>query len=581
MKRLWYLLFVLTPVVGQSIQGIVRERTTLVPLEGAIVRIQKAEAFTTSAVDGSFQINASVGDLITAAKLDYYNGFVQVTAEGQTLFIEMDPIPTNIVPDHPLNQPDTCSICHPQQHFEWFDSPMAKTGLNKWVFDVYDGQGTAGGMNGFVYQRDSVHRFASPNSDCSACHSPVHWLTDIQNAGMGNIHSPTVDMELGVQCEVCHRAYAVDPDKSNFPGVKPESFTFLRGPDPVEFGLLGDSIFEQEIMRPAYNPLLSARLCSACHEDNVDHDDDGDFEDEGSVPHEMTFSEWEQYRTLVGSENAQSCIGCHMPVTDEGQFCIWEQEPRRPGTIRLHDIRGTTPDFLENAVTMSAGHDQTFNTVSVQVSIENDLTGHAVPTGVVIRNMLLVVEARGDGSQPLTQVSGDQVDVIGGVGDPADGYYAGLAGKSFYLNMVDQDGNEGIFYTEAVGIASDTRIMPGATYSGAFTFDLGPTPPKNVSVDARLIYRRAYRALVDQKNWTLTGHDEPLADIQPPHFGHLMERAQFQVDICAVKDVNGSATIDIDDLRDLNPLWGQPAPFCAESDPITNIKHFVSLVNCL
>jgi len=47
-----------------------------------------------------------------------------------------------------------------------------------------------------------------------------------------------------------------------------------------------------------------------------------------------------------------------------------------------------------------------------------------------------------------------------------------------------------------------------------------------LKVRARLVYRRAWRALVDAKQWTTDGHGKPLADIAPPHFGHLMEQAE-------------------------------------------------------
>ena len=46
-------------------------------------------------------------------------------------------------------------------------------------------------------------------------------------------------------------------------------------------------------------------------------------------------------------------------------------------------------------------------------------------------------------------------------------------------------------------------------------------------VRARLVYRRAFRALVDAKGWTLDGHGNPLEDVAPPYFGHLMEEEEW------------------------------------------------------
>jgi len=583
LKHLVALLFLLFASFGFSqIQGMVRDSATLTGVAGAIVRIQDSDVSTLTNADGSFTLNDSGAFpyRVVAAKYGYYNGsFLIINSGGLTdLNIEIEPLPTTVSPDHPLNSPEDCGGCHPDQYEDWVLSPMATTGLNRWVFDVYNGTGTPGGMNGFVYQRDSVHRFANPNSDCSACHSPVHWLTDIVNAGMGDINLPNTAMENGVQCEVCHRALDVDETKLNFPGVDPEAFTFLRGNYNLEFGLLGDATYENNIMRPAYNPQLSAQLCAACHEDNVDHDDDGDFEDPGSVPHETTFSEWEQYRALNGP-NAETCVSCHMPAVSPPRFCVFGEPRQRP--IRSHDIRGTTPEFLENAVTMTVDASVDLASLTVDVAILNDGAGHSVPTGVVIRNALLAVEAFDQDGQRLDLASGDVIDPVGGIGDPSQGYLAGLPGYAFYLNMTDGS-NERIFYTEATAIAADTRLKPGETYEGRFVFPLSAANARTADVSVRLIYRRSFRELLDVKGWTETGHGGPLADVQPPHYGHLMESDQAAFDVCGPKDLNGSNTVDMDDLRALNPQWGAPAaPFGPASEPAVNVKHFTALVNCI
>ncbi len=579
-----WIIFVLTSLpLWAQIQGTVVNANTHATIEGAIVKIQMQSESATTDANGFFELNdtADFPFVLTAAAYNYFNGFVTITepADLNNILIEIEPIAQEAIPNYPLNEPEICEACHQDQVDEWAVSPMANTGLNTWVFDVYNGEGTPGGMNGFVYQRDSVHRFAKPNSDCSACHSPVHWLTDIQNAGMGDINNPTTNMELGVQCEVCHRAHDVDENRLNFPGVMPESFSFFRGPQNLEFGLLGDVTYEEFIMRGAYNPNLSAKLCAACHEDNVDHDDDNDYEDAGSVPHETTFSEWQNYRGIVGPENAQSCIECHMPLTSATRFCIFV--PNRPAfTARNHDIRGTTPDFLENAVTLHVATQVNLGQMEVIVDIENNLTGHAVPTGVVIRNMILLVDVLDESQNRLAQMTGGMIDDIGGIGDPADGYYAGLPGQAFYKNMTDGV-EDGIFYTEATGYAFDNRIQPGDFYQDTLRFSLGGTAPDNVTLDVRLIYRRSFRYLLDQKGWTLTGHGNPLADIQPPHYGHLMERYEDLVDVCGFKDLNGSTTVDMADLLLLNPLWRNAAPFGVSEEPITNVKHFISMANCL
>lgn len=595
MKKLWLLLLVFSLPTMAQITGLVVDQNTQAPIADAIVRIQKRQIVVKTDTNGFFSLNDTQAFpfTIVAGAYGFYNKGEEIfdNAGLQNIILEMEPVPLDITPHFPLTDPTQCQNCHPNQYDQWLGSPMQMTGLNTWVFDVYDGKGTPGGGglpdgsgtpggdNGFVYQRDSVHRFAKPNSDCSACHSPVHWLTDIKTAGMGDIDMPNMDMMNGVQCEVCHRSFDVPSDKSNWPGVFPEAFKLIRGSQLVEFGAIGDATYENGVMRPAYNPQLTDQLCSACHEDNVDHDDDDDYEDPGSIPHETTYSEWQSYKALNG-DSASTCVGCHMPATDADQYCLFI-EGREVGTIRSHNIRGTTPGFLENALTLNVGKDSPLGTLDVDVTLTNDGAGHAVPTGVVIRNVILLVEAFAPGNTRLTQLSGDQVDVIGGVGDPLQGNFAGLPGVSFYKNMVDQGGAEGIFYTDAVAIASDNRIMPGQSYQGQFTFQIPPgLSSSDIDVNVRVIYRRSFRYLTIQKGWTTTGHGDPLADIQAPHYGHLMEQSQSMIDVCSNKEIDGTPGITLGDVQALNDQWMEPAPFAAGQAPITNVQHFVAVVNC-
>lgn len=565
------------PVTAQ-ITGRVVNRTNQEAIVGARVRIHLSTIFTTTDVNGQFSLtdSAQTPFALTAAAHGFYNGRIDIFTGPGDHILELEEVSLEVEPNAPLNVPQSCAGCHPEVVAQWTGSPMQETGLNSWVFDLYDGSATSGGSNGFVYQRDSIHRLSSPNSDCSACHSPVHWLADIENNGMGDYHNSNSDMERGVQCEICHRAYDVDINQTYEPGVQPRSFTLLRNDEPLEFGVLGDAYFTQSIMKPAYNPQLKAQTCSACHQDNVDHDGDGEFDDPGSLPHETTFSEWQAWQGL-DANNTQTCVDCHMPVLSTDSFCIFVKG-RAPGTVRSHAIRGTTPAYLENALSLEAQVSANLGELIVEVTLSNNLTGHAVPSGVVVRNVILLVIARNQDDQRLQHQAGDLVDVVGGVGDFEMGDYAGHPGKAFYLNMSDGT-NEQVFYTEAQLIASDTRLQPGSVYGGQFRFKLDRS--QRAHVDVKVLYRRAYRSIVLEKGWTETGHGEALADIQAPDYGHLMERHEQEIEVCATKDLDGNGTIDLGDLGLLTTLWGEPAPFGASSAAITNLRHFVALTNCI
>lgn len=574
-----WLLF-LAPMAQAQLVGTVVDGVTHEPIEGARVRIHKQIPLAETDASGNFSLSDSAPFpyMLTASAYGYYNAWTSITASSTGPFtFELQPISLESNPNVPLNPPSECFGCHEDMVNQWQGSPMQKTGLNTWVFDLYNGTGTPGGMNGFVYQRDSIHKDTFPNSDCSACHSPVHWLADIENNGMGDIENPNEDMELGVQCEVCHRAYDVDINQTYMPGVQPESFHLLRNSNNLEFGPLGDTTFNGGIMLGAYNPQLRAQVCSACHEDNVDHDGDGEFNDPGSLPHETTFTEWRNWQALDPDNHTEACADCHMAALNTDSFCIFV-EGRPLGTARSHDIRGTTPEFLENALTMDVQVTENLGTLDVDVTLLNDLTGHAVPSGVVVRNMILLVIARDQDGERLTMISGDQVDEVGGIGNFDEGDYAGHPGFAFYRNMSDGV-NERIFYTEAQSIPSDTRIQPGEAYQGSWSFGLVGVQDSDVEI--KVLYRRAFREFVLIKNWTLTGHGEPLDDIAAPHFGFLMEHHQEALDICGQKDLSGNGSVTLEDLNVLAPQWLAPAPFGTGVGPNTDIRHFVSLTNCL
>ncbi len=574
-----------TPLIA-AITGFVVDADSQAPIEGATVKIQFHEASTLTAADGSFSLDDALlsSENLCASAFHYYTGFVQISPPNPgPVMIELSAISEDTSEERPLNEPQTCAVCHPDVVADYDESPMGHSGLNQWVFDIWDGSATLFGMSSFVYKRDSVHVGASPNSECAACHSPTHYLTD-DSDGMGDYHNPNVEMTLGVTCEVCHRALDNDADtKMNYPGVvlAPEgAFSILRHTEPVEFGLLGDSIFETAIMKSAYNPILSARLCSACHEDNNDHNDDGDYED--GVPSEATYSEWLDYVALKGAD-ARSCVDCHMPPAENSTFCVFQGQPRPEGFVRSHKILGTTPEYLENALTLTVDSSVATDSFDLTVNLENDKTGHSVPSGVTVRNVLLLLLIKDSGDQFLPQLAGDSLDVVGGVdpgtdgANPEEGYYMGFPGKAFYFENTNGVATR-VFYTEATSVVSDSRLKAGETYNETFTFSL-PATGSPVDVDVRVIYRRAWRELIDAKGWTQTGLGDPLEDIQAPYFGHLMEGSAFSLDYCANRDLDGSGGVNAADVALLVPQWNQAAPPFG-SETWVDVRHMATVVTC-
>jgi hypothetical protein len=455
-----------------------------------------------------------------------------VTAPATDVVLALAEVPLDDDAGYRLQVPAACGACHEEQVAQWEGSPMARAGINTWVYDLYDGSGTPGGAGGFVYTRDSMLAPHNPASECASCHQPEPWAA--------SPFSPLVPIaqaasQHGVSCEVCHRIAEIDEAKVNFPGLYPGVVRMARGVPftPVQFGLLGDVSFSAGSMRPSYQPQLAAAVCAACHQDKNDPDDDGDFEEDNGVISEPTYLEWlaSSYADPTSPDHA-TCVDCHMPATDAIAACTvyTPEQPRAPGQVRSHRIEGTTAAFLEAAVSVRIAVDVDGDELAVDVELENDRTGHHVPTGVTVRNMILLVEARRDADGRALVSTGDQVvDDLGGVGDPASGYFAGLPGKLYAKVPVDAAGNGPVFFTDAAALARDNRIAAHAIDRTQHRFAIPPGGGA-VTVEARVIYRRAFRAVVDAKGWTTDGHGRPLDDLAPPHFGHVMASARASID---------------------------------------------------
>ena len=521
-------------IASVPVIGFVKDASTLLPLEGAIVTLQATPFQAVTGYDGSFEIYvpSGVSQVIVGAMRGYFNASLTTTAPAPSLEILVTPVPLGTNANYAFVDPSVCGGCHPNQEAEWNDTPMAKAGTNTWVHDIYAGNGTVGGMGGFVYTRDSVFAASNQDSECASCHQPETWVAAGYAGRMDGPPDPGYPSSAvghGISCETCHKIADVDVTKIDFPGLFPGAVDFnLPDSGQVQYGPYPDSDYSVPgFMVPAYQPQLAAEVCGVCHQDKNDINEDHTF---AGVTSEPTYTEWAE--SAFGDPNSaayKSCVDCHMPPTQETQACINISLERDPQTIRSHTIQGTTPAFLDNAVELSMQTSRVGTQLQVSVSINNSLTGHHVPTGVTIRNMILLVQAWEDGNDPivnpLSHTGSQTIHTLGGVGLSAQGYYSGLPGK-FYAK-VNHDANlQGpTFFTDATGIMFDSRIPALATDTTNYSFALPASGTGNIRIRARLIYRRAFRFLVDAKGWTTDGHGNPLEDLAAPHFGHLMEEA--------------------------------------------------------
>ncbi|MEM1080101.1 MAG: multiheme c-type cytochrome [Pseudomonadota bacterium] len=484
------------------------------PVANARVRIQTTvgDPFITAA-DGLFSLPdpASGAVTITAVvsydpvnPINYITGS-QWAEAGDAIEIRLTRLPTDDrIPYDPGTGID-CATCHFDQYSEWQNTSHAGAGVNTWVRDLYSGDGTPGGGNGYVFR--DLHDDDNTGF-CATCHTP---LADAQDPGNLFFDEVTLPGGLdGVNCLACHQMADVNDDidqlhhlgqtEYRFPDEGSTQF-WVWGPlDDVSFGL----------MRASHQPKFSdAQFCSSCHQYN--NPDTG-------APGQTTYTEWLASPFSQPGPNFMRCQDCHMPAADkDGPISSLGGQPIRAAEQRrAHTFIGATPDTLPAAIDLSMQASLEAGELVVDAEVTNSGAGHAFPTGVSIRNAVLVIDVLVDG-QRLQQTDGPMVPFYGsaaGSNEPDD--VAGLPGRGYARVLEGRINGQGpiefpVLFIDAESVRSDTRIGSGQSDASSYRFSLSDIPVVgNAEVRARLLYRRAWRDLAVTKNWTETPRGGPV-----------------------------------------------------------------------
>jgi len=504
------------PSAAQSdITGLVIDADSGLPIEGARVRVQTTTgepALTDS--DGLFSLtDTSPGSVVITAvttynpdrKINYITGSVSAE-DGDDVLISLRPLPANDLPG--LYEPGTsfnCVACHSDQHAEWQQSTHSNAGVNEWVLDLYSGTGTPGGGNGYVFR--DLHD-ADDTGFCATCHTP---LADMQNPGEVFLDEVGLIGGLdGVTCLACHQMADVNENVSALHHLGNAQY---RYPDDFStqfwvWGPLDDISFST--MRSSYQPRFAeSRFCASCHEYN--NPDTG-------APGQNTYTEWLASPFSVEGPDFKACQDCHMPAAESnGPISSLGGQPQRDASQRRsHTFTGSTPTTLSESIDLSLEASQVGDELLVTAAVTNSGAGHYFPTGVSIRNALLVIEAAVDGAT-LAQSSGGVIPFYGsaqGGSSPDD--LAGRPGKGFARVLEGRINGEGpivrpVLFIDAEAITSDTRIPSGETDTSQYRFDLGSLEVDgNAEISATLIYRRAWRDTQIAKGWTTTPTGGPV-----------------------------------------------------------------------
>jgi hypothetical protein len=418
---------------------------------------------------------------------------------------------------------DNCQKCHAEHgnpdsslpFDEWRRDAHSGSARNVRFLTMYSGTDVQGNQSPFARFGDS-RRFSGtdplvPDPDqpyygpgfkqdypyiagsCSACHAPAAEFTTTYGA------DPTTVTGVGAEgatCDFCHKVWDVNLDPNtglpdpDLPGIL--SFEFRRPSEGHQFfaGPLDDVAPGEDTYTPIQR---QSKYCATCHY--------GVFWE--TVIYN-SYGEWLE-SPYSDPETGQTCQDCHMPSGEATHFVLPEEGgmERDPDTIFSHDMPGATDEeFLQDAVTMTTAARREGKGIFVEVDITNDNTGHHVPTDSPLRHLILLVQATDAAGESLQQLCGPTVPEWGGVGDAQAGYYAGLPGTA-YAKVLQELRSE-LYPTGAywnpTRILSDNRIPALGNDTTNYTF--AAPDEGDVTIEATLLFRRAFIELADQKGWS-------------------------------------------------------------------------------
>ena len=518
-----------SPQAPDTVSGLVVDEDG--PLAGATVRVQATNNATATVADGTFSLaglTQGVTVTISAWKDAYYCAKVEgVVPPTSGITLSLRRYQTNDNPDYEWISPvgeNSCASCKAGVTQIWLDNDAhAASATNPRFLSMYNGTDFEGNQSPLTrrgYSRDygsfplrpdpsqpyygPGYKLDFPNTagNCASCHTPGAAV----DAAYATDPNKVIGADTyGVHCDLCHKTAEVQLSADtrlpfpNMPGVLSMDIRRPFPDDPDRYQLFFGTFDDDNVpMEDTNLPLMQkSEFCAPCHF--------GVFWD--TVVYN-SFGEWLE-SPYSDPETGRTCQQCHMPAPSvlEGET-MTNVAPgkggveRDPQTIYAHLGLSATPEvFLQKAVTMTTTAGLEGNTVVVEVEITNDQTGHHVPSDFPGRHLILLVQATDADGNPLTQLNGSQVPEWGGVGDPADGYYAGLPGKAF-AKVLEEAWTEitpSAAYWNPTRVLSDNRLAAFATDMSTYTF----TAPDQgeVKVEVTLLYRRAFLELMDQKGW--------------------------------------------------------------------------------
>ena len=519
------------------VAGIVRDAEG--PVAGATVRVKLTENKTITAADGSFTLShlaAGVPVSITAWAEGYYIGGTSATPGLEPVIITLKPYYTTDNLDYEwfsfqgVEGSASCAPCHTAYH-EWRADAHSQSAVNPRFLTMYEGTDVHGNQSPLTRYTDGVPQPPDPTQpyygpgyridypdragNCAACHTPLASSLDPGNTcGWSGCHTEwtawaseevpdgvyptdlTGNAADGVGCDFCHKIGDVilNPD-TGLPWPARPGISSMRLYRPDEGQQLFFGTFDDVTRRVTYLPLQEeSAYCAPCHY-GVFGGVVGHNEVFGGVEVYNSYGEWLN-SPYSDPKTGQTCQDCHMPVSAYDYFVYPDRgglQPRTP--IHNHLMPGARDEvLLQNSVTMTATAQVEGDSVTVEISITNDKTGHHVPTGTPLRHLILVVEASDADGNPLPLRDGPTLP-------DWTGNYAGQPGRYYAKILADKWTGESptAAYWRDIQLVEDTRLAAFATDASRYTF--GVPADGSITIEARLVFRRAFQQLMEWKGW--------------------------------------------------------------------------------
>lgn len=505
------------------------------PVEGAVVRVKTTSVSTVSDRAGRFALQgidrAQKVALTAFAPGFFVGGPVSASGGASDVSLVLTRHALEDNPDYPwmsafriaglaLN----CENCHSDPHDpsstlpfdEWQRDAHGTSATNARFLSMYNGTDLGGTRRSpktrYVVDRDygRFPRPPDPNEpyfgpgylldslsspgDCAACHLPAAAV----NAPYATDPNGTTPAHReSVACDLCHKIWAVKLDpatglpRPNMPGVMSIEFRRPGEGHQLFIGPYDDVATGAD----TYSPLQrQSQICAPCH-----------FGEFWGVKVYNSFGEWLD-SDYADPKTGQTCQDCHMPRRGARRIALPEKGglERNSSTVFSHLMPGAADEaLLKDTAKVEMDVRVREDRVLVDVRVTNEKAGHHIPTDHPARNILLVLSATDGRGSELEYLGTQRIPDWGGQGTRATDY-AGRPGKGYakILEELWTGVSPTAAYWRQTRLKADTRIPAKAVDMTHYEFR-APREGGAAAIKARLIFRRAFKKLADQKSWNV------------------------------------------------------------------------------